>query len=108
MLSQVVNIITIGLSLVGLFFLFSGTVGLLRFPDFYCRMHGTGKCDTLGSLMIITSLALYEAYHGSILLALKILLISVFIFMANPTATHAIAKAAFVCGLKPWKKEDYR
>ena len=32
----------------GLFFFFTATVGLLRFPDFYTRLHATGKGDTLG------------------------------------------------------------
>ncbi|MDL1969384.1 MAG: monovalent cation/H(+) antiporter subunit G [Candidatus Desulfofervidaceae bacterium] len=106
MVAMVVNILTIALVLVGLFFFFTGTVGLLRFPDFYCRMHATGKCDTLGSLMVLSGLALYEGYHNSLLIAVKIIFISVFIFLANPTATHAIAKAALVCGVKPWTKEN--
>ena len=36
----------------GIFFLFMGAVGLVRFPDFYTRMHAASKCDTLGSLLL--------------------------------------------------------
>jgi multicomponent Na+:H+ antiporter subunit G len=37
---------------------------------------------------------------------MKLVLILLFIFLANPTATHAIAKAAYIAGVKPWAKED--
>ena len=44
----------------GAFFLLMGAIGLLRFPDFYTRMHAAGKCDTLGSLLVLTGLACSE------------------------------------------------
>jgi multicomponent Na+:H+ antiporter subunit G len=43
-----------------------------------------------------------------VLVSLKILLIAVFIFVANPTATHAITEAALILGQEPWKKGDKR
>ena len=54
----------------GAFFLFMGAVGLLRFPDFFTRMHAAGKCDTLGSLLLLTGLA---CYRGLDLVSVKIL-----------------------------------
>ena len=75
----------------GVFFLFMGAVGLIRFPDFYTRMHAAGKCDTLGSLLVLTGLACHE---GLALSSVKLLIIAVFIFFTSPTATHAIARAA--------------
>ena len=62
----------------GVFFLLVGAIGLLRFPDFYTRMHAAGKCDTLGSLLVLLGLALYQ---GVDLASLKILLIGLFIFL---------------------------
>ncbi len=47
------NIIAVLFILGGLFFFFTGTVGLLRFPDVYTRMHGTGKSDTLGAQLML-------------------------------------------------------
>ena len=62
----------------GVFFLLMGAVGLLRFPDFYTRMHAAGKCDTLGSLLVLTGLACHE---GLDLASGKLLIIALFIFL---------------------------
>jgi multicomponent Na+:H+ antiporter subunit G len=102
------DIIVIVLSVIGLLFFFATTIGLLRFPDFYSRMHAAGKGDTLSSLLMLLALILYNFHElnlANLLLALKILLIVVFIFMASPTATHAIIDAGFESGVKPWQKE---
>lgn len=90
------------LILCGLFFFFTSTIGLLRFPDLYTRMHATGKGDTL-AVLLITAGAI--AHHGLNLNSAKLTLIALFIFIANPTATHAIGRAAYRCGIKPWLKE---
>ncbi|MBI4495365.1 MAG: monovalent cation/H(+) antiporter subunit G [Deltaproteobacteria bacterium] len=87
---------------IGLFLFASATLGLIRLPDFYCRMHATGKCDTLGALLSLTGLAIY---HGPSLVSLKIIFIVLFIFLANPTATHAIGRAALMNQVKPWTRE---
>ena len=89
----------------GLVFFTGGTLGILRFPDFYSRLHPAGKLDTMGLLMTMTGMALYTAKDFSlpaILTALKIMLIVVFIFITSPTATHAILDAGVRAGLGPW------
>ena len=96
------DICAIILILTGLFFFFTSTVGLLRFPDLYTRMHATGKGDTLAVLLITTG-AIF--HHGFNLTSAKLSLIALFIFIANPTATHAIGRAAYRCGIKPWLRE---
>ncbi len=94
----------------GVFFFTTATIGLLRFPDFYTRMHAAGKGDTLGAFLTLAGLALYNLHHGfsfdAILISIKILLIALFIFIVNPTATHAITKAALNCDVKPWEKKE--
>lgn len=96
--------------LLGTFFFTAGTIGLLRFPDFYSRMHATGKCDTLGALLALIGLVLFALYDQfslmGFLTSIKIMFIFVFIFLANPTATHAIARAAFDIGMLPWTKGE--
>ena len=87
----------------GVFFLLMGAIGLLRFPDFYTRMHAAGKCDTLGSLLLLTGLA---CFGGIDLASVKILLIALFIFLTSPTATHAIARAALTHNVPLWTKEE--
>ena len=96
------NYVVIILVSAGVFFLVMGTIGVLRFPDFYTRMHAAGKCDTLGSLLIVIGLALYG---GFTLGSAKIIAIAVFIFMTSPTATHAIAKAAYQNKVPLWTKD---
>jgi len=102
------DIIVIILTLAGLFFFLATTIGLLRFPDFYSRMHAAGKGDTLSSLLMLLALALYGFHEfniANLLLAAKIILIIVFIFMASPTATHAIIDAGYESGLQPWTRK---
>nr|QNO42218.1 hypothetical protein AIOHENJG_00002 [Methanosarcinales archaeon ANME-2c ERB4]QNO42376.1 hypothetical protein LFOPHFOE_00016 [Methanosarcinales archaeon ANME-2c ERB4] len=99
------NVITILLLLVGAFFMLAGTVGFVRFPDFYSRMHATGKCDTLGEGLMLVGLIVYG---GATFVSVKILFLIMFILLANPTSTHAIAKAAYDVGLEPWRKLDDR
>jgi multisubunit Na+/H+ antiporter MnhG subunit len=48
----------------------------------------------------------HAAYHGAILDSIKIVVVAVFVFLANPTATHAISRAAFRCGVKPWTRRE--
>jgi multicomponent Na+:H+ antiporter subunit G len=97
------NVITVLLLLVGAFFMLAGTIGFLRFPDFYSRMHATGKCDTLGEGLMLVALIVYG---GATFVSVKILFLILFILLANPTSTHAIAKAAYDVGLEPWRKLD--
>ncbi len=99
----VINIVA-GLFIVaGFFFFTTATIGLLRLPDFYTRLHATGKGDTLAVLYSLIGLAIYNGFN---ITSAKILFIAVFMFLAQPTATHAISRAAFGCGYLPWKPEE--
>jgi len=106
---MVLNIIVIVFISAGVFFLTAGTIGFLRLPDFYSRMHATGKSDTLGVVLSCTGLALYTLQGGlslaNILVSLKIMFIAVFWFLGGPTATHALLKSAFKAGITPWTKD---
>lgn len=80
----------------------SASIGLLRFPDFYSRIHPAGKSDTLGISFIMTGLMIWE---GFTMVSLKLFIILAFMLIASPTATHALAKSAFIAGVGHWKKE---
>ena len=97
------TLLSIAFICAGVFFLLMGAIGLLRFPDFYTRMHAAGKCDTLGILLVFIGLALYG---GPNLSSVKILSIGLFIFVTSPTATHAIARSAFKNEMPIWTKEE--
>lgn len=97
----ILRIITIILSCIGCFFFIIGTLGLLRFPDFYCRTHAATKCDTLGASSILLAIAIYERFSFD---AFKILVLCGLVLLSSPTVGHALARAALRRGLAPWVK----
>ena len=99
--------LSVPLIIIGIIFFLGAVVGLLRFPDFYCRMHAAGKGDTLSALLIILGIAVYMLDHFNwinLLLSVKIMLICAAIFLTGPTMTHALMDAGFESGLKHWEK----
>ena len=105
---MVLNVIAIVLIVAGLFFFIVGVLGILRLPDFYSRQHAAGKCDSLASVLIFMGIAVYvlnDFNLANVLVALKIMLIAAFVFIASPTATHALTESALIIGVKPWSKE---
>jgi multicomponent Na+:H+ antiporter subunit G len=98
----VLTIVAVVLMLGGAFFLTVSALGLLRLPDFYARTHAVGKSETLGTILMLSGLAVYNGWELS---TIKILFIVFFVLIANPTATHAIARAALRTGLQPWTQK---
>jgi multicomponent Na+:H+ antiporter subunit G len=82
----------------GCFFCFTGALGLLRFPDFFTRMHATSVSETMGAGMILIGLMLQS---GWTLTLPKLIIILLFSLLAGTTATHAMAKSALASGLQP-------
>jgi multicomponent Na+:H+ antiporter subunit G len=89
---------TVLLLVAGVAFHAVASAGMLRLPDFYCRLHALSKADTLGTLLILVAVAVWE---GLSLTTVKVLLIAVFFFLSNPVAAHAVARAAFRTGVRP-------
>ena len=81
----------------GLFCVIGGA-GLIRMPDFYTRMHAASVIDTMGAGLILAGLVLQA---GFTLVSGKLLVIALLLLFTCPTATHALARAAFVRGVKP-------
>ena len=94
--------LSMALLLVGAFFFFAGTVGLLRFPDVYSRLHALAKADNLGLGCILLGLALQA---DSIAAALKLMLIWPLVMAASAGISFAIARRADRLGISPWRKE---
>ena len=82
----------------GSIFLIIGTIGLIRFPDFFTRLHAASVVDTLGCILIMMGLMLQA---GLSLVTVKLILIVIFILLTSPTAAHALAKAALHGEVKP-------
>jgi len=91
--------------LVGSFLCISGGVGILRFPDFYTRMHAVGVTETLATAMILIGLMLQ---NPDAIVIVKLIIILLMTLLISPTASHALAKAAMNNDLKPMlnMKED--
>ena len=99
-------IITI-LLICGLIFFTGGAIGMIRFPDFYSRLHPAGKLDTGGLVITLSAVALYTIHPlclAAVITSLKILLIGVFVFITSPTAIHSLVDAGVRSGLTPWAK----
>lgn len=69
-----------------------GAIGVLKFPDFYTRMHAAGVIDSFGIIIVLAGVAILS---GGIMAA-KILLMAMFIFITSPTNTHSIAHSAYI------------
>lgn len=89
------------LVLAGAFFFLAGTVGLLRFPDVYTRLHALGKADNVGLGLVVIGLML-RADSPSV--AVKMLLIWLLVLAAGSTAACLVANAARRGGLSPWRR----
>jgi multicomponent Na+:H+ antiporter subunit G len=81
---------------VGVFFLIVGTVGLLRLPNVYNRMHATSKATTLGTASVFLAGAVYFGPRGAGLVSLVGV---VFLFLTAPTGAHMISRAAAKAGV---------
>ena len=75
-----------------------GLLGIHRFPDFYTRLHAAGITDTLCAALFLLGLS-FQA--GLTIASFKLFLIFAFIFLTSPTASHSLANAAMLGGLKP-------
>ena len=84
--------------LLGGFLCLSGGVGLLRFPDFFTRVHAVGVTETLATPLLIGGIMLQL---GASLDSAKLLLVMIFVLATNPTASNAMAKAALHGGQRP-------
>ena len=82
----------------GVLALLIGSLGLLRLPDVYCRIHAVGMIDTAGASFIILGMIIHE---GFTLVTVKLVLIGVFMFFTSPIATHAVAQVAYKSGVVP-------
>ncbi len=91
------------LILAGSGFSVAAGLGVLRFPDFYSRLHAAGVSDTMGAWLLLIGLILQAGFTQA---AIKLVLIVVFLFFTVPTATHALARAALARNLQPWTRQQ--
>ncbi|MDP3919470.1 MAG: monovalent cation/H(+) antiporter subunit G [Candidatus Omnitrophota bacterium] len=95
----IIHVLSMIFIVLGLLVLAAAAVGVLRLPDFYTRSHAIGVTDTLGTLMILTGIAGIVGFGTA---CVKLVFLFLFIYLANPTVTHVLVRAALKSGLKPW------
>lgn len=100
--SLVIDVLSVIFGLAGVLFFVGGTVGLLRCPDLYSRLHPATKCDTVGACSIALALALQI---GLDLALFKLILIMFLLLVTSAPSGHAIGRSAFKTGVVPWHKK---
>lgn len=94
---------SIGISLIviGLLFDFLGCLGLVRLPDVYNRLQASAKCVTVGTCGILLGLYVLKGFSAT---GIKALLCLIFIILTAPVSAHALARGAYLSGVKPCKE----
>jgi multicomponent Na+:H+ antiporter subunit G len=96
-----VIVVSTVLMLIGLFFLVVSAVGLDRLPEVYTRAHAVAKSETLGLLLVFSGLFFRPELDAPT--AVRLAFVLIFSVIANPTAVHALVRAARRAGVQPWK-----
>lgn len=99
-INEIVAVILLSCSL---FFFLASAIGMIRLPDFYSRLHASGNSETLGLMLSCLGLVIYE---GPTLLSVKIVIVFLLVFLANPIGTHILGKAALKSGHPVWTNKD--
>ena len=89
------------LMIAGALFFLAGTLGLLRFPDVFTRLHALTKADNLGLGLIVTGLLLQTSSWATLA---KLVLIWLLVLLAGASVAHLIARGALQKGTKFWKR----
>jgi len=97
-MSMIVDILAWIAILSGSVFLIIGAWGTVKFPDFWSRLHAVSVTDSAGMLLLVLGMCLHS---GLTLITVKLIIMGIFLFITGPTATHAVANAALVSGLRP-------
>ena len=98
---QLTEFLTLLLLLAGAGFFLAGTVGLLRFPDVYTRLHALTKADNVGLGLVIAGLVLQADSWAAMG---KLLLIWLLVLLASASVAHLVARTALRKGIRPWKR----
>ncbi|MRG86675.1 monovalent cation/H(+) antiporter subunit G [Salinibacillus xinjiangensis] len=97
------------LLLIGTFIVISGSLGILRFPDVYTRLHAATKASTLGVASILLAAFLFMYFDAEIVSG-KLILGIIFILLTAPVSGHMISRAAHNSGVRLWEgsvKDDF-
>lgn len=103
MIDALQNYLAAALILVGSGFALTASVGLLRLPDLYTRMHAASKAGTLGSCAVLLALAVHA---DDAAISLRALAGVLFFVLTVPISSHLLAKAAHGAGYDLWDRSE--
>jgi multicomponent Na+:H+ antiporter subunit G len=98
---NLIDYLTAVLLVMGAVFFLAGTVGLLRFPDVYTRLHALTKADNVGLGLVVFGLAL-QAEAWSV--AGKLVLIWLLVLLSGASVSHLVARSALRKGIRLWRR----
>ena len=104
----VIEIISISFMFIGSLFYLLGSIGIVRFPDLYTRLHASTKTVVIGACGIILGVILLKGFSAA---SAKALLVLIFLLLTTPTISHAIARAGYYSGVKMCPasvRDDYK
>lgn len=96
-MTEIATLISALLLLIGSAFTLVASIGLLRLPDLYTRMHAASKAGTMGSCLVLIALAVQATDAGTMSRALAGV---VFFLLTAPVSSHLLAKAAYTVGYR--------
>ncbi|NJN18473.1 MAG: monovalent cation/H(+) antiporter subunit G [Oscillochloris sp.] len=94
-----VEALTLIVLLIGVFFILVSTVGLVRLPDLYTRVHAAGKSGTLGIIGVLVGAGVF--FISDTQVVFKVVTLIAFFFLTAPVAAHMLDRAAFLTGVEP-------
>jgi multicomponent Na+:H+ antiporter subunit G len=89
--SAALDLVSIAAISAGAFFYLAGTIGLLRFPDAYTRLHALTKADNLGLALVV--IGLLPRVDG-VLMASKLVLVWLLVILSGAAVSQLIARSA--------------
>lgn len=100
-LDRIFDVITGACMTAGVAFFLAGSLGLLRFPDVFTRLHAVTKADNLGLGLVVAGLVLQSE---DFLAAIELGVIWILILVAGTTAAQLVSRTALADGQEPWKR----
>lgn len=95
------EILTVLITATGVFFIVVSSIGLVRLPDLYTRVHAAGKAGTLGIVGVLLGVGVFYGFSLNMSVVLRVVALIAFFFLTAPVAAHMIDRAAFLTGVKP-------
>ena len=95
--------VSYGLATIGCFFFVAGSIGLLRLPDIYSRLHALTKADNVGLGLVILAVMLQQTSWVSVA---KLFVVWVLVLVTSASVSMLTARASLRANIAVWRKKD--